>query len=75
MVQLHEFEDMVRKHDLTYNYSDDGAVWRRGQDSYDAIRKAATRLPQSEVARIWNKIVDEKILDSHRQQFYWKEAK
>lgn len=73
MSQRHEFKALVRKHDLTYNYSDDISAWRRGQESYDAILKAAKLLPRSEAVRIWNKVVDEKILDGHRQQFYWKE--
>lgn len=74
MSQRHEFEALVRKHDLTYNYSDDGAVWRRGQASYEAIIKASKLLPRSEAVRIWNKVVDEKLVPSARQQFYWKEA-
>lgn len=29
-MNIKEFEDMVNRHDLTYDYSDDGYVWRRG---------------------------------------------
>jgi len=35
---LNEFWKMLRNHDWTYEYSDDGSVWRRGQKQLDEIR-------------------------------------
>ena len=29
-MDIKEFEEMVNRHDLTYDYSDDGYVWRAG---------------------------------------------
>lgn len=37
---LNEFWKMLRNHDWTYEYSDDGSVWRRGQKQYDEIQNA-----------------------------------
>lgn len=37
MEQLARFAELVRQHDLTYQYSDDYSVWLAGQQSYDAI--------------------------------------
>ena len=67
-----EFARMVRNHDLTYSYSDDGEVWRRGKARYDAIRKAADSLPREDVERIWNAEVDRKLLEHARSTFYWR---
>jgi hypothetical protein len=35
---LNQFWKMLQSHDWTYEYSDDGSVWRRGQQQLDAIR-------------------------------------
>ena len=69
---VNEFEEMVRRHDLTHMYSDDGDVWRRGNANLQEIREAAQRLPREDVERIWNTIVDSKLIDSARSQFYWR---
>lgn len=67
-----EFYKKCKAHDLTFEYSDDGNVWRHGCKSLDEIAAFAKGLPREDAVRIWNKVVDEKILDSHRAQFYWK---
>ena len=67
-----DFQEMVRNHDLTYSYSDDGEVWRRGQARYDAIRKAADSLPREDVECIWNAEVDRKLMEHARSTFYWR---
>lgn len=33
-ISLSDFEILLKKHDWSYNYSDDQAVWRAGRDSY-----------------------------------------
>lgn len=68
---LEEFEQEVNRHDLTHSYSDDHNVWRRGSDHYDKIRKAAENLPRDDVERIWNAMVDKRLLPDYRRQFYW----
>lgn len=70
---LAEFEAMVNRHDLTYSYSDDGSVWRRGLASEKAIREAAKQFPKDDVERIWNAMVDRFIIEDARKHFYWKD--
>lgn len=57
-----EFREMCEKHDLTYSYSDDNHVWRRGKASYDAIQTAAKNVPNAE--KIWNEVAKEKLGDN-----------
>lgn len=69
---LKEFEEMVNRHDLTYSYSDDGRVYDNGLAQERAIMKAAKEFPIDDVKRIWNAMVDRKLIESAREQFYWK---
>jgi hypothetical protein len=68
---LEEFREACQRHDLTYEYSDDGRYWRAGCASYDRIRKAAKQFPREDVERIWNEIVDQKLVPDARERFYW----
>ncbi len=72
---VEKFKQLVRDHDLTYDYSDDGAVWRAGVAQRDEIRALAKELPTGEAAAIWNAEVDRKITESSRAMFYWREPK
>ena len=36
---LNEFWKMLRNHDWTFEYSDDGDVWRKGRKQYEEIQK------------------------------------
>lgn len=69
---LEEFENEVNKHDLTHEYSDDHSVWSRGNAHYSKIRKAANNLPKADVERIWNAMVDKRLIEEARSQFYWR---
>jgi hypothetical protein len=69
---LDDFYDACAGHDLTYSYSDDSAVWRHGSANEDRIRKAAEKFPREDVERIWNGIVDKKMREGYREQFYWR---
>ena len=69
---LEEFDKAVRRHDLTFSYSDDRYVWRKGQQSISDIITAAKKFPRENVVEIWNKWVDNKLIEPHRQAFYWK---
>lgn len=70
-ISLSEFERMVREHDLTYSFSDDHRDWMRGRAQRDAILEAAKLLPRSEVVRVWNEMVDKRIVKESRNAFYW----
>lgn len=72
-MDIKEFEEMVNRHDLTYDYSDDGSVWRAGLASFNKIKAAAKQFPIEDVKRIWNEMVDKKLIKEARKPFYWKE--
>lgn len=67
-----QFRQMCIEHDLTYDYSDDGNCWRAGRASMAAIREAAKQLDPEIVRRIWNEVVDSKLVADFRAGFYWK---
>ncbi len=69
-------EDLLKAlceaHDLTYNYSDDIRSFRNGNEQRKAIDIVAARLPRDVAVKIWNDVVDAKIGEAHRSEFYWK---
>jgi hypothetical protein len=69
---IEEFKTLVCRHDLTYEYSDDGSVWRRGREQRAKIEAAAKNFPREEVVKIWNAEVDRKLIPDAREQFYWR---
>ena len=73
-MDLKEFEDMVNRHDLTYDYSDDGSVWRAGLASENRIKAAAKLLPIEDVKRIWNAKVDKMFIEEARKLFAERRA-
>ncbi len=71
-VSEQEFAEMVKRHDLTYQYADGRPYWR-GVESIDRIRVARKDLPWPVARSIWNAEVDRKIAAHSREQFYWPE--
>ena len=69
---LEDFRRACEHHDLTYSYSDDGSVWRRGSTDHARIRRAAEKFDRADVERIWNAVVDTKLVPDCRSQFYWR---
>lgn len=69
---LEDFEQACKAHDLTYDYSDDHSVWLRGCASMARIQAAGKLFPKEDVERIWNAVVDTKLIESVRKQFYWQ---
>lgn len=67
-----EFRTLCRQHDLTYEYSDDHFVWQRGSESLAKIRAKAKELPREVAVRIWNEVVDTKLVEDARPMFHWK---
>ena len=65
------FVTMVKSHDLTYMYSDDGYVRGKGHDSLMQIRAAAKLLPEEFVKETWNAKVDRVLGEGFRKEFYW----
>ena len=71
METIELFTQLVKAHDLTYDWSDDSTKWRAGDNEYRAIQRLAMELPRQEAVAIWNSVVDEKINPAMADQFYW----
>lgn len=69
-----QFEELCRNHDLTFEYSDDGYVWRCGHNSRAKILAIAKTLDREMVKRVWNKVVDVKLAEFARKDFYWRDT-
>ena len=68
-----EFRALCKAHDLTYEYSDDHSYWRRGNQTLSELTRFAKEHLEREVAvRIWNEVVDTKLVERARAQFYWE---
>lgn len=67
-----EFRKLCMAHDITYEYSDDHRAWSKGSQEYREIHAAAAVLGADVAKPIWNECVDKKIIEGHREQFYWK---
>lgn len=72
---LEEFEQACIRHDLTYGYSDDSRWYRAGLASETEIVAAADKFEPADVERIWNKVVDSKLVEGARESFYWRWTK
>lgn len=68
-----EFRRMCMAHDLTYQYSDDHRAWQAGSEFASALRRAASQLDRKTAVRIYNEIVDSKIVPQFAHEFYWDE--
>jgi len=66
------FEEMCRDHDLTFEYSDDKTVYRRGRAEKEAILAYARTMDRKKAVEIWNKCVDEKMLPGARMCWHWR---
>jgi hypothetical protein len=52
---LQDFDQKLRNHDWYYNYSDDGRVWRAGEQVENEIRSISKLSPQHlELFEAWN---------------------
>lgn len=68
-----EFVALVRRHDLTFMYSDDARVRQTGWDALNRIRDEAKAFDKDWVAKVWNANVDRVMLEGYRKEFYWNE--
>jgi len=66
-----EFRALCERHDLTYAYSDDHRYWKAGVQTYDEVKAAAATLPRDVAVRVWNEVVDAKLMPESREMFYW----
>lgn len=66
---LERLRDAIRTHDLTYQYSDYGPSWRRGEEQMCLIQKLAKLHPE-EANRLWKEKVDSTVIEAARKSFY-----
>lgn len=64
---------LCETHDLCYDYSDSYAVWAQGMRQRERINDLATQIGIAAAARIWNAMIDRKIDEAARRDFYWPE--
>lgn len=70
---LDHFRLLVEKHDLTYDFSDDHSVWRRGQHERARIKQLMKAIgDDAACTRIWNETCRQKIQVPYCEQFTWK---
>lgn len=67
-----EFRKLCKNHDLTYEYSDDHRYWTKGNQTLAEVQAKAKELDREVAVRIWNEVVDQKIVEGRRDQWYWK---
>jgi len=65
------FADMCQRHDLTYSYSDDNRAYNKGRSSLSAINAYKSKLAPEVAKKVWNDIVDTKMVEDVRKNFYW----
>jgi hypothetical protein len=70
---IEKFQELVDDHDLTFDYSDDINMYRRGLAQLKEIKELAKELPIESVRAIWNNKVDRYLVENARAPFYWKD--
>lgn len=55
------FDDLVRKHDLTHQYSDDSKWFHAGRKELEEIRKASGKIQPIRAAMIWDYWVNKRL--------------
>lgn len=58
------FSELVHKHDLTYQFSDDPDVWRRGLSEFEEIVRESKKLELERAVQIWNHWCRQKVKES-----------
>lgn len=66
------FYRLCKAHDLLYIYADDWRAYSAGKASFAAVEEAAKQLPRAVAVRIWNGVVEEKLVAEARDDYYWK---
>jgi hypothetical protein len=70
--KITEFSRLVRAHDITYSYSDDIRVWRKGDAEWHAIAALLQEIPRAMAVRIWNNEVTRRF-GERGKEYFWRE--
>jgi len=68
-IKLQKFRELIAKHDITYDYSDDNKRYQRGRIQFKEIRELAAEIPESK--EIWNDSVRERLSRNMWQFYLW----
>ena len=66
------FRELCEAHDITYTYSDDGSVYRRGEAQYKQIVEFSKKIPHNIARQIWNQTVEKKLRKEVWSEYKWK---
>jgi hypothetical protein len=69
-----EFRRLCMAHDLTFIYSDDDRAYQAGQATRADIEAFIPRIGRVAAVRIWNEVVDAKLLPECAKDFHWQDA-
>lgn len=69
--ELETLTRLIKFHDVTHMYSDDGEVYRRGHESLMKINALIKKYPV-EGTKLWNDMIDRCISEGYREEFYKK---
>jgi hypothetical protein len=56
---MDQLEDMLKRHDWHFDFSDDIRVWRSGKNSWERLVTLAVKLPADSVKAVWAKYAPE----------------
>lgn len=70
-MKVEKFRELVEKHDLTYNYSDDHRAYSNGERQYKEIMELSKEIPIEEAKAIWNANVEKKMRKEVWSEFKW----
>lgn len=70
MNTLEEFKQLIRQHDITYDFSDDDRTYQRGRRQKQKILELAKQIPEAK--DLWNAEIDRRLSSNVRQPYYWK---
>ena len=69
------FEHVVRWHDVSYEYSDDGSVYRAGSKVKTHINWMRDTLPDDFAVATWNARMDAYFVPEEAPRWYWTPKK
>jgi len=72
--KLAAFAELTEQYDIDAWASDDHRAYTRHRAHMAAVRRAAKELPRDDVKRIWDSMINRKMLSAspeYRQEYYW----
>lgn len=70
--QTETFRELCEAHDMLYTWSDDGSVYKRGEEQYADIVEFSKTIPRSVAVQVWNQTVEKKLRQDMWEDYKWK---